>query len=193
MSRVPLSSASEQGSVRGFTLIELLVVISIIGLLSAVVLASLQTARLNARDAAIKQELLQLANLAEFEHNETKSYVGLNRNQWALTVACDSMSFTGNYASKAKEICKSIVAKTGRTGTQSAFYSGVQTGDYGGNPAAYAKHYSFMAYLPGASKTAGSDQWACVGSGGGRYIGPADPDGGGSQVNWDGAGCYSNP
>jgi prepilin-type N-terminal cleavage/methylation domain-containing protein len=47
----------------GFTLIELLVVISIIGLLSTVVLASVNVARANAADAAIKSEIQQYRNL----------------------------------------------------------------------------------------------------------------------------------
>jgi len=58
---------------RGFTLIELLVVIAIIGILSSVVLASLNTARLKSRDTRrlsdIKQ--LQLALALYYDSNSS--------------------------------------------------------------------------------------------------------------------------
>ena len=49
-------------SSRGFTLIELLVVIAIIGMLSSVILASLNTARSKSRDARRLEDLKQIAN-----------------------------------------------------------------------------------------------------------------------------------
>jgi prepilin-type N-terminal cleavage/methylation domain-containing protein len=61
----------------GFTLIELLVVISIIGVLSSVVMASVNTARMKARDAAVKQLALQMRNVYEIEYLNKGKYSDL--------------------------------------------------------------------------------------------------------------------
>ncbi len=56
---------------RGFTLIELLVVIAIIGILSAVVLASLSTARSKGNDAAVQSNLSTIQTQAEIYYGGT--------------------------------------------------------------------------------------------------------------------------
>lgn len=61
-------------STKGFTLIELLVVIAIIGVLSSVVLASLSTARMKARDAARKADFHQMAVALELYYNDHGGY-----------------------------------------------------------------------------------------------------------------------
>lgn len=58
----------------GFTLIELLVVIAIIGLLSSVVLASLNTARAKARDALRKESLVEIQKSLEMYYSDHGSY-----------------------------------------------------------------------------------------------------------------------
>ena len=59
---------------KGFTLIELLVVIAIIGILSSVVLASLNTARRKARDAKRISDLKQLQLALEMYYDDHSGY-----------------------------------------------------------------------------------------------------------------------
>lgn len=66
---------------RGFTLIELLVVIAIIGILSSVVLASLNSARRKSRDAKRISDIKQLQLALELSFDTNNSY------PLALTVA----------------------------------------------------------------------------------------------------------
>lgn len=58
----------------GFTLIELLVVIAIIGILSSVVLASLNTARGKGSDATIKTQVAGIRPQAEIYYDTAGSY-----------------------------------------------------------------------------------------------------------------------
>jgi len=59
---------------RGFTLIELLVVIAIIGILSAVVLASLNTARTKGNDAGVKANLNTVGTQAALFLSDNDGY-----------------------------------------------------------------------------------------------------------------------
>ena len=59
---------------KGFTLIELLVVIAVIGILSSVVLASLNTSRAKSRDAKRLSDVHQIQNALEIYYTTNNAY-----------------------------------------------------------------------------------------------------------------------
>jgi type II secretion system protein G len=65
-------------STRGFTLIELLVVIAIIGLLSSIVLASLNQARAKSRDARRLADLKQIQTAMALYYSDNNQYPSPN-------------------------------------------------------------------------------------------------------------------
>lgn len=160
---------------RGFTLIELLVVISIIGLLSSVVLVSLNSARNKAKESSLKSHTLEFRKLLELEYLETGSYANLSKG-WVGggssngQTSCAARGFAGNYASQALGICNGIMGILG-TSYDQAFFVGTGTG----------VGYSIMTRYPSALMY-------CVGSSGAIS----------NQVPYSGPGllypgCFSNP
>lgn len=69
-----LQSSFHSVSLTGFTLVELLVVISIIGLLSSMVLASLNNARARARDARRLADVKEIEKAMQFYYDGLGSY-----------------------------------------------------------------------------------------------------------------------
>lgn len=75
MNRI-MNMRMNKGASRGFTLIELLVVIAIIGILSSVVLASLNSARQKGRDARRVSDLKQIQLALELCYDAGNSCTG---------------------------------------------------------------------------------------------------------------------
>ena len=73
---------------RGFTLIELLVVIAIIGVLSAVVLASLNTARDKGNDAGVKANLTTVSTQAALYLSDNNNSYGVFNDGAGAAAAC---------------------------------------------------------------------------------------------------------
>lgn len=106
---------------RGFTLIELLVVIAIIGILSSVVLASLNTARGKGADAAIKSNLNNIRAQAEIV------YDGVSPNSYATVCANTQVTNAVNAAINAAGSSGSVATRCSGNSTAWAAWVELKT------------------------------------------------------------------
>lgn len=94
---------------KGFTLIELLMVISIIGVLTAIVLTSLNSSRVKGYDTAIKVDVVNVRTAAEFYRSSNTNYSN------EFTNACDGGSVGGIFADiMVKKYIDDAVIKNGQ-------------------------------------------------------------------------------
>jgi len=172
----------------GFTLIELLVVISIIGLLSTVILASMTNARSRARDAQRLSDLQQLRNaLALYASDNSNMYPVVPGTQYpeiSSTGATWNTTSILRAALVPKYISKLPVdpKNTGTTAWADGFSYTYSTYKVGTSPTPYGVNYDLTARLenpsPSACPNDSSTKW------------PINTDSSDNWCNYNGASGY---
>ena len=125
----------------GFTLIELLVVISIIGVLSGLVMVTMQDMRAAARDARRKQDLAQIAKAVELYNIDYGRYQILNSGWGSDTgTGCGCGWFSAEGGAYGRSIARALVEDGGKLSKDPT----------GGTSCSTTAGYAYMLYLRGS-------------------------------------------
>jgi type II secretory pathway pseudopilin PulG len=158
-------------------------VIAIIGLLSSIVFASLNSARAKAKDASLKEEIKQFTNLMALNYQDYGNYVNFQSTGWiGSAVQCDTAfpdPSISIYTPNARKICSSMYSKA----VDLIGYPGYRI--YFSNDRNINSYYSIMVGL-------NNGKWFCSGSSGvtaeyANYGGAYLPSGSGVR------GCWGDP
>lgn len=174
-------------------------VVAIIGLLASIVLSSLQSARLKAADASVRQEMTQLRTIMEQERSNSGIYTAIKNGDAggfkAANSTCSATNFAvggvqSQYAANAADVCTKLIAAAstgsgGSTGSAGATGCGASCVYFQTTSPNSAEKYTIMAYLPYTSVQAGAARYLCMGSSGNQSV----SDG----AAWTEEGCLNNP
>jgi prepilin-type N-terminal cleavage/methylation domain-containing protein len=148
-----------RGHLRGFTLIELLVVIAIIGILSAVVLAALNTARSKGTDASIKSDLVTVQQQGAIDYDSYPNQYGPSA-MYPTTAAAWTVTGTGTPGASGV----GIISTTASTMDSTAANALIQASASDGNQLQWGIQTATPSYVIEAKlTTAGAGYW-CVDS-----------------------------
>lgn len=144
---------------RGFTLIELLVVIAIIGILSSIVLSSLNTARNKGGDAAVKSNLEQARTQSELFYDSNGNHYVTVGGAGTATDLCSALA-TGASTGGVKGIYASVFAAADAAGVSAANVRTTLTSTADVSPYTKATCHSCYANQGGTTcATTHTDMW----------------------------------